>query len=138
MVRTVRLGGPKVREARGNFVDPLEGSDVFMHHDASTAVLLGLRRRFKAVGNVLRAVIRGGVTLARSLELTIQLDGIIRTGPVIPSPCKISRWLGEVVLENGCRWSRVSIVGYRIHSSGCCASHLGSYTGVAEWWSQFC
>ena len=38
-------------------------------HDASTAVLLDLRRRFKAVGDVLHAMIRDGITLARSLEL---------------------------------------------------------------------
>ena len=30
LARTVRLGGPKVRKARRNFADPLEGSDVFM------------------------------------------------------------------------------------------------------------
>ena len=72
MVRTVRLGGPKVRKARRNFADPLEGSDVIMYHDASTAVLLDLRRRFKSAGDVIHAMIRDGVTLARSLELTVQ------------------------------------------------------------------
>ena len=72
VARTVRLGGLKVRKARRNFADPLEGSDVFMYHDASTAVLLDLRRRFKAVGDVIHALIRDGVTLARSLELTVQ------------------------------------------------------------------
>ena len=46
LARTVRLGGPKVRKARGNFAVPLEEGDVFMYHDASTAVLLDLRRRF--------------------------------------------------------------------------------------------
>ena len=40
-----------------------------MYHDASTALLLDLRRRFKAVVDVLGAMIRGGDTLARSLEL---------------------------------------------------------------------
>ena len=58
LVHTVRLGGPSVRLARRNFADPLEGSDVFLYHDASTAVLLDLRRRFKAVVDVLRAVKR--------------------------------------------------------------------------------
>ena len=59
---------------------------MFMHVDASTAVLLDLRRRFrfKAVVDVLRAVVRDGVTLARSLELTFQWDGIFRIGPVFP------------------------------------------------------
>ena len=84
LVRTVRLGGPQVRKARRNFADPLGGCDVFTYHDASTAVLLDLRRRFKAVGDLLHAVIRGGVTLARSLELTVQWDGILRIGPVFP------------------------------------------------------
>ena len=48
-----------------------------MYHDASTAVLLDLRRRFTAVVDVLRAVIRDGVTLARSLELDF---GMARSG----------------------------------------------------------
>ena len=43
-----------------------------------------LRRMFKAVVDVLRAVIRDGVTLARSLELTVQWDGILLVGPVFP------------------------------------------------------
>ena len=57
---------------------------MFMYHDASTAVLLDLRRRFKAVGDLLHALIRDEVTLTRSLELTVQWDGIIRIGPVSP------------------------------------------------------
>ena len=84
LVRTVRLGGPKVRKARRNFAGPLEGSDVFLYHDASTAVLLDLRRRFEGVGDLLHSVIRDGVTLTRSLELTVQWDGILRFGPVYP------------------------------------------------------
>ena len=55
---------------------------MFMYHDASTTLLLDLRRRFKAVGDVLNAMIRDGITLARSLELTVQWDGIFRIGPV--------------------------------------------------------
>ena len=82
MVRTVRLGDPEIRKARGNFADPLEGSDVFMYHDASAAVLLDLSRRFKAVGDLHHAVIRGGVTLARSLKLTVQWDRILQIGSV--------------------------------------------------------
>ena len=31
LVRTVRLGGPKVRKARRNFADPQEGCEVFMY-----------------------------------------------------------------------------------------------------------
>ena len=82
MVRTLRLGGPKVRKARKNFAYSLEGGDVFMYHDASTALLLDVRRRFKAMLDVLLAMIRDGITWARSLELTAQWDGILRIGPV--------------------------------------------------------
>ena len=42
---------------------------MFTYHDASTTVLLNLRRRFEAVRDVLHAVIRDGVTLARSLAM---------------------------------------------------------------------
>ena len=112
MVRTVRLGGPKVRKARRNCADPLEGGDVFMYHDASSAVLLDLRRRLKAVGDVLYAAIRDGVTLARSLELTVQWDGILRIGPFFLL-CRTLIWLGVVVLGFGCRLLRASIAGYR-------------------------
>ena len=84
LVRTVRLCGPKVRKARRNFADPQEGSDVFMFHDASIALVLDLRRRFEAVVDVLHAMILDGITLARSLELTAQWDRILRIGPVHP------------------------------------------------------
>ena len=50
----------------------LRESDVFMYHGPCW---------FKAVGDVLHAVIRDEVTLARSLELW---DGILRIGPVFP------------------------------------------------------
>ena len=111
LVRTVRLGGPEVRRALRNF----EGSDVFMYHDASTAVLLDLRRRFKAVVDVLRAVIRDGVTLARSLDFTVQWDGILRIGPVFPTTLQdldMARngGLGVLVASS----LRASIVGYLI------------------------
>ena len=71
-----RLGGPKVRKARKNFADPLEGSDVFMYLDASIALLLDLRRRIEAVLDLLLAMIRDGITLARSLELTARWGGL--------------------------------------------------------------
>ena len=105
----MRLGGPK---ARRNFADPREGGDVFMYHDASTAVLLDLRRRFTAVGDVLlHALIRDGVTLARSPELTVQWDGIL--GWFFILLCRILIWLGVVVLGVGCRLLMAFIVGYR-------------------------
>ena len=55
-----------------------------MYHDASTAVLLDLRRWFKAVRDLLLAVIRGWGYFGSSLELTVQWDGILRIGPVFP------------------------------------------------------
>ena len=58
--RLVRLGGPKVRKGRRNFADPLEGGNVSLYHDVSTAPLLGLRRRFRLVANLLSAMIRDG------------------------------------------------------------------------------
>ena len=70
---------PKVRKARGNVADAHEAGDVFMSRDSSIVPLLDLRRRLKAV-----ATIRNGVSLARSLELTIQWDCILRAGPFHP------------------------------------------------------
>ena len=84
MVRIVRLSCPKVRKARRNFADPQEGVMCLCFMTLSTALLVVLRRRFKAVGDVLSAMIRDGITLARSLKLTVQWDGIIRIGPVRP------------------------------------------------------
>ena len=77
----MRLGGPKVRRAWTNFADSQEGSDVSLYQDVSTAPLFDLRRRLKAVVDLLSAMIRCGVSLARSVELAVQWDGI---GPFIP------------------------------------------------------
>ena len=55
-----------------------------VNHDASAAIPLDLGRGFKVVVGVLHAMIRDGITLARSLELTAQWDGIVRNGPVHP------------------------------------------------------
>ena len=57
---------------------------MFLYHDVSTAPLLDIRRRFKAVVDMLFAMIRGGVSLARSVELAVQWDGILRVGPIHP------------------------------------------------------
>ena len=67
--------------ARRNAADVHEGGEVFMYRDSSAAPLLDLRRRLKAV---LDALIRDGIPCARSLELAIQWDGILRVGPVGP------------------------------------------------------
>ena len=43
-----------------------------------------MRRRFKAVMNVLGAMIQYGVSLSRSVELTAQWDRILAAGPLYP------------------------------------------------------
>ena len=75
--RVVRLGGHRVRKARGH------AADVFLYRDSSVAPLLDMRRRFKAVMDVLDAMIRYGVSLSRSVELTAQWDRILAAGPFV-------------------------------------------------------
>ena len=75
--RFVRLGGHPVRKARGNSADVHDAADVFLYRDASIAPLLDMRRRFKAVMDVLGAMIRCGISLSWSLELTAQWDRIL-------------------------------------------------------------
>ena len=82
--RVVRLGGPMVKRARGNAADAVDAADVFLYQDSSIAPLLDMRRRFKAVMDVLGAMIRYGVSLARSVELTAQWDRILAAGPLYP------------------------------------------------------
>ena len=78
-MRVVRLGGPEVR------ADAHEGGDVFMYRDSSAAPLLALRRRIKAAMDVLDAMIRDGISLARSVELAAQWDEILSVRPVNPT-----------------------------------------------------
>ena len=70
MFRVVRLGGHPVRKARGNVADVHDAADVFLYRNASLAPLLDIRRKFKAVMDVLDAMIRSGISLSRSVELT--------------------------------------------------------------------
>ena len=79
--RVVRLGGPKVRKVRGSAADPLDGRDVHMYQDSSIAPILDLRRWLEIVVDVLGEMIRSGFTLARSLEISVQWDCILRAGP---------------------------------------------------------
>ena len=58
--RVVRLGGDKVRKARGNSADALDAANVFLCRDFS---IEPLRRRFKAVMDVLGAMSRYGLSL---------------------------------------------------------------------------
>ena len=48
----------------------------------SVAPLLDMRRRFKVVMDLLGAMIRFGVSLSRSVELTAQWDQILAVGPM--------------------------------------------------------
>ena len=82
MFRWVQLGGPWVRRARANAADALDAADVFLYRDLSVAPLLDMRRRFKVVMDLLGAMIRSGVSLSRSVELTAQWDQILTSGPV--------------------------------------------------------
>ena len=50
----------------------------------SISPLLDVRRRFKPVIDVLNAMIRHGISLARSVELTAQWDRILAIGPLYP------------------------------------------------------
>ena len=54
--RVTRLGGRKVRKVRGT-VAAHDGADVFLYLDSSVALLLDMRRRFKAVTDVLDSMI---------------------------------------------------------------------------------
>ena len=104
LVRTVRLGGPRVRKARRNFADPLERGDMFMYLDAS---------RFKAVVDVLRAVIRDGLLWfgLLSSQFTMGSFGLGGFFPVTLQDFGMARSGG---LGFGCRLLRASIVGCRI------------------------
>ena len=72
MLHVVWLGGPLVKRARSNAADVVDAADVFLYRDSSIAPLLDMRRRFKAVMDVFGAMIRSGVSLSRSVELTAQ------------------------------------------------------------------
>ena len=73
-----------MKKARGNAADALDTADVFLYRDSSTAPLLDMRRRFKAVMDVLGVMIQYGVSLARSVELTAQWNRILAAGPLYP------------------------------------------------------
>ena len=84
LFRVVRLSGHQVRKTRGNAADAVDAADVFLYRDSSIAPLLHMRRGFKAVMNVLGAMIQYGVSLARSVELTAQWNRILAAGPLYP------------------------------------------------------
>ena len=96
--RVVRLGGHKVRKARGNAADAQDAADVFLYRDSSIAPLLDMRRRFKTVMDVLDAMIRNGVFLSRSVELTAQWDRMLAIGPLYLVTLMILVFVGVLVL----------------------------------------
>ena len=83
--RLLGFGGHPGRKARANAADALDAADVFLYRDSSIAPLLDMRRRFKAVMDVLGAMIQHGVSLARWVELTAQWNRILAAGPLYPA-----------------------------------------------------
>ena len=70
--RVVKLGGPWVRRAGPMLLMLLMHLMFSLYRDLSIAPLLDMRRRLKAVMDLLDAMIRYGVSLSRSVELTTQ------------------------------------------------------------------
>ena len=66
----------------GNAADVHDAADIFLYRDSSIAPLLDMRRRFRAVLNVLDSMLSHGVTLSRSVELTAQWGKILSAGPL--------------------------------------------------------
>ena len=87
--------------------------DAHMYRDSSIAPLLDLRRRVKILVDVLGNLIRGGFTLARSLEPSPHCNCTLRAGPVHPTSAEdLLRgqgggpgWFHEVAQELHCRLS---------------------------------
>ena len=94
MFRVVRLGGHPVRKARGNVADVHDAADVFLYRDASVAPLLDMRRRFKAVMDVLDAMIRSGISLSRQLSLLLSGTGFSPLHPVTLDDLSLNQGMG--------------------------------------------
>ena len=106
-LRVVWLGGPLVKRVRSNAADAVDAADVFLYRDSSIATLLDMRRLSKAVMDVLDAMIRYGVSLSRSVELTAQWDKILAFGPlypVTPDDLDVVRGLGIGDFLTGGLW----------------------------------
>ena len=67
---------------------------MFLYRDASVAPLLDMRRRFKAVMDVLGATIRSGISLSRQLNLLLSGTGFLLLGLCILLHLMISLWIG--------------------------------------------
>ena len=81
-MRTVRLGGPVVRSVRRNAADGGEVDDVSLYRDSSAAPVLDLRRKLKAILDLLDAIIRCGASFTRAVELLHLWDCVMRLGPL--------------------------------------------------------
>ena len=81
-MRTVRLGGPVVRSVRRSAADSGEVDDVSLYRDSSAAPVLDLRRKLKAILDLLDAIIRYGASLIRAVELSHLWDCVVRLGPL--------------------------------------------------------
>ena len=107
-MRAVRLGGPLMRPVRRNAADAREGREVHLYRDASAAPLLDLRRRLEAIMDVLDAMLRDGVSVARPVELLVQwqreatleefdreVEGWL---PLLPE-CSLPRLTGQLLAD---------------------------------------
>ena len=79
-IRTVRLGGPIVRSVRRNAADSGEFDDVSLYKNSSAAPVLDLRRKLKAILDLLDAIIRCGASLTRAVELSHLWDCVVCMG----------------------------------------------------------
>ena len=117
-LRVFRLGGPQVRKARSDIADLFDGREVFLCLATLPLLpLLDLRRRFKAVMNVLDGIL-GRQFRCPGLWTSRQWECILGICPICLSHRLIcSRWL-VVVLESsvGCRGA--SLQSQRVDSSG--------------------
>ena len=77
----VRLGGHKVKKARGNAADALDAANVILYRDSSSAPLLETRRRFKAVMDVLGAMIQYGLSCSGRLSSLLNGTGFLLVDP---------------------------------------------------------
>ena len=75
------MGGPNVSRTRAWCSDPGDGPLVDLYRDHSVAPLVDLRRRLRAVLDIIAAIGRSGFTVSRSLELTRQWGSIVAAGP---------------------------------------------------------
>ena len=78
----VRLGGPGVRKARAGYADLGEGAQVDLCRDSSIAPLVDVRRRLRAVPDIIGSIGRSDFSVARGLGPTRQWDNIVGGGPM--------------------------------------------------------